>query len=58
MKPLEILQVFQGEEIFQGLRGFTYGYDYYTPETSVSFHMVSFFRLSYWRNQCHFFKIW
>lgn len=22
--------VFQGEEIFQGLRGFTYGYDYYT----------------------------
>jgi len=33
--------VFQGEEIFQGLRGFTYGYDYYTPETSVAFHMYA-----------------
>mmetsp|Transcript_22219 Transcript_22219/g.33862 ORF Transcript_22219/g.33862 Transcript_22219/m.33862 type:complete len:571 (-) Transcript_22219:93-1805(-) len=30
--------VFQGEEISIGLRGFTYGYDYYTPETSVCFH--------------------
>eukprot|EP00934_Nitzschia_sp_Nitz4_P003764 Nitzschia sp. Nitz4//scaffold96_size78090//47993//49826//NITZ4_005498-RA/size78090-processed-gene-0.31-mRNA-1//1//CDS//3329560585//3754//frame0 len=33
--------VFQGEEIFQGLRGFTYGYDYYAPETSVAFHMYA-----------------
>ena len=33
--------VFQGEEIFQGLRGFTYGYDYYTPETSIAFHMYA-----------------
>lgn len=33
--------VFQGEEIFMGLRGFTYGYDYYTAETSVAFHMYA-----------------
>lgn len=38
---LVIFAVFQGEEIFQGLRGFTYGYDYYTPETSVAFHMYA-----------------
>ena len=30
--------VFQGEEISIGLRGFTYGYDYYAPEQSVCFH--------------------
>ena len=30
--------VFQGEEISIGLRGFTYGYDYYAPQHSVSFH--------------------
>eukprot|EP00551_Chaetoceros_affinis_P007649 CAMPEP_0203666784 /NCGR_PEP_ID=MMETSP0090-20130426/3769_1 /ASSEMBLY_ACC=CAM_ASM_001088 /TAXON_ID=426623 /ORGANISM="Chaetoceros affinis, Strain CCMP159" /LENGTH=579 /DNA_ID=CAMNT_0050530775 /DNA_START=25 /DNA_END=1761 /DNA_ORIENTATION=- len=30
--------VFQGEEISIGLRGFTYGYDYYAPEHSVCFH--------------------
>ena len=30
--------VFQGEEISIGLRGFTYGYDYYAPERSVCFH--------------------
>ena len=30
--------IFQGEEISIGLRGFTYGYDYYTPETSPCFH--------------------
>jgi hypothetical protein len=33
--------VFQGEEISIGLRGFTYGYDYYAPERSVSFHMYA-----------------
>jgi hypothetical protein len=33
--------VFQGEEISIGLRGFTYGYDYYTPERSVCFHMYA-----------------
>jgi len=33
--------VFQGEEIFVGLRGWTYGYDYYTAETSVAFHMYA-----------------
>jgi len=33
--------VFQGEEINIGLRGFTYGYDYYAPEYSVCFHMYA-----------------
>ena len=33
--------VFQGEEISIGLRGFTHGYDYYTPERSVCFHMYA-----------------
>ena len=30
--------VFQGEEISLGLRAFTYGYDFYTPERSTCFH--------------------
>jgi len=30
--------IFMGEEISIGLRGFTYGYDYYTAENSVCFH--------------------
>lgn len=33
--------VFQGEEISLGLRGFTYGYDYYAVERSVCFHMYA-----------------
>lgn len=33
--------VFQGEEIFQGIRGWTYGYDYYAGERSVSFHIYA-----------------
>lgn len=33
--------VFQGEEINMGLRGFTYGYDYYAAERSVCFHMYA-----------------
>lgn len=33
--------IFQGEEISIGLRGFTYGYDYYAPERSVIFHYYS-----------------
>lgn len=33
--------VFQGEEISMGLRGFTYGYDYYTAERSLCFHMYA-----------------
>merc|ERR1712029_587484 len=33
--------VFQGEEINIGVRGFTYGYDYYTPEKSVCYHMYA-----------------
>lgn len=31
-------QVFQGEEVSIGIRGFTYGYDYYAPERNVMFH--------------------
>ena len=30
--------VFQGEEIAIGIRGFTHGYDFYAPKTSVVFH--------------------
>jgi [Skp1-protein]-hydroxyproline N-acetylglucosaminyltransferase len=30
--------VFQGEEIAIGIRGFTFGYDFYAPEKSVVFH--------------------
>eukprot|EP01042_Synura_sphagnicola_P007995 gene7995-10236_t len=30
--------VFQGEEISIGIRGFTYGYDFYAPRDSVVFH--------------------
>jgi hypothetical protein len=33
--------VFQGEEIFMGLRAWSYGYDFYTAETSVAFHMYA-----------------
>jgi len=33
--------IFQGEEISMGLRGFTYGYDYYTSGHSVCFHMYA-----------------
>jgi [Skp1-protein]-hydroxyproline N-acetylglucosaminyltransferase len=33
--------VFQGEEISIGLRGFTYGYDYYAAERSTCFHMYA-----------------
>lgn len=30
--------IFQGEEISIGLRGFSYGYDYYTPEKAACYH--------------------
>jgi len=30
--------IFQGEEITIGIRGFTYGYDFYAPQTGVIFH--------------------
>eukprot|EP00536_Pseudo-nitzschia_multiseries_P016117 jgi/Psemu1/220210/e_gw1.1021.25.1 len=33
--------VFQGEEIFMGLRAWSYGYDFYTAEKSVAFHMYA-----------------
>jgi hypothetical protein len=31
--------VFQGEEILQAIRGFTFGYDSYAPVRSVAFHI-------------------
>jgi hypothetical protein len=33
--------VFQGEEILQSIRGFTYGYDFYAPLRSVAFHIYA-----------------
>ncbi len=33
--------VFQGEEISMTLRGFTYGYDFYTPDRQLLFHDYS-----------------
>mmetsp|Transcript_18895 Transcript_18895/g.41147 ORF Transcript_18895/g.41147 Transcript_18895/m.41147 type:complete len:707 (+) Transcript_18895:298-2418(+) len=30
--------IFQGEEISIGLRGFSYGYDYYSPEKAACYH--------------------
>jgi [Skp1-protein]-hydroxyproline N-acetylglucosaminyltransferase len=38
--PYDLYQpmIFQGEEMSIGIRGFTYGYDYYAPERSVCFH--------------------
>lgn len=54
--------VFQGEEYSMGLRGFTYGYDYYSPEHSACFHMYALHknresRLAvphFWENQAIF----
>jgi len=33
--------IFQGEEISMGIRGWTHGYDYYTPQHSICFHYYS-----------------
>lgn len=33
--------VFQGEEISIGVRGFTYGYDYYAPQAGVLYHIYA-----------------
>ncbi|GMI20649.1 hypothetical protein TeGR_g3661 [Tetraparma gracilis] len=33
-----LAMVFMGEEISMGVRGFTWGYDFYTPERSVCMH--------------------
>eukprot|EP00558_Chaetoceros_sp_UNC1202_P003216 CAMPEP_0197243528 /NCGR_PEP_ID=MMETSP1429-20130617/8958_1 /TAXON_ID=49237 /ORGANISM="Chaetoceros sp., Strain UNC1202" /LENGTH=527 /DNA_ID=CAMNT_0042703767 /DNA_START=268 /DNA_END=1854 /DNA_ORIENTATION=- len=47
--------VFQGEEISIGLRGFTYGYDYYTPERSICFHYYASADKSGKRNKVNLF---
>ncbi|VEU33507.1 unnamed protein product [Pseudo-nitzschia multistriata] len=33
--------VFQGEEILQTIRGFSFGYDYYAPLRNVAYHMYA-----------------
>mmetsp|Transcript_21039 Transcript_21039/g.25789 ORF Transcript_21039/g.25789 Transcript_21039/m.25789 type:complete len:600 (+) Transcript_21039:155-1954(+) len=38
---LYLPNIFQGEETSIGIRGFTYGYDFYAPEKSVVFHMYA-----------------
>jgi len=35
---LAVVTIAQGEEISIGIRGFTYGYDFYAPRDSVVFH--------------------
>lgn len=47
--------VFQGEEISMGLRGFSYGYDYYAAERSVCFHMYAIKENKEKRKQVHLF---
>jgi hypothetical protein len=45
--------VFQGEEIAIGIRGFTFGYDFYAPSASVVFHEYAVH--SPRRNKVHMF---
>ena len=33
--------VFQGEEILQTIRGFSFGYDFYAPLRNVAFHIYA-----------------
>ena len=33
--------IFQGEEMSIGLRGFSWGYDFYAPNDSVCFHVYA-----------------
>jgi len=33
--------VFQGEEILQTIRGFSFGYDFYAPSRNVAFHIYA-----------------
>ncbi|KAJ1424397.1 GlcNAc-domain-containing protein [Ochromonadaceae sp. CCMP2298] len=45
--------VFQGEEIAIGIRGFTWGYDFYAPQASVVFHEYA--SMSKRRKKVHMF---
>lgn len=47
--------VFQGEEISMGLRGFSYGYDYYAAERSTCFHMYAIKENKEKRQKVHLF---
>jgi hypothetical protein len=33
--------VFQGEEILQTIRGFSFGYDFYAPSRNVAYHIYA-----------------
>jgi hypothetical protein len=43
--------VFQGEDMSMTVRGFTYGYDYYTPEKCVCFHIYAMHNYAAKRNE-------
>jgi len=47
--------IFQGEEMSIGIRGFTMGYDYYSPEKSVCFHHYAVGKNAKVRNKVHHF---
>eukprot|EP00581_Thalassiosira_minuscula_P018932 CAMPEP_0183721076 /NCGR_PEP_ID=MMETSP0737-20130205/13494_1 /TAXON_ID=385413 /ORGANISM="Thalassiosira miniscula, Strain CCMP1093" /LENGTH=689 /DNA_ID=CAMNT_0025951045 /DNA_START=18 /DNA_END=2087 /DNA_ORIENTATION=- len=47
--------IFQGEEISITLRGFSYGYDFYSPEKSVCYHFYGRKDVPlFWENSGHF----
>jgi hypothetical protein len=48
--------VFQGEEILQTIRGFTYGYDYYAPIRNVAYHIYAMKNNTAKRSSVHTFK--
>ncbi|KAL3925354.1 MAG: hypothetical protein SGILL_000463 [Bacillariaceae sp.] len=47
--------VFQGEEILQSIRAFTYGYDFYAPLRSVAYHIYAMKDNAEKRNNLHNF---
>lgn len=47
--------IFQGEEMSIGIRGYTIGYDFYTPERSVCFHHYAVGKNAKLRNKVHHF---
>jgi hypothetical protein len=50
-----LLQIFQGEEMSIGIRGFSIGYDFYAPERSVCFHHYAVGKNAKIRNKVHHF---
>mmetsp|Transcript_254 Transcript_254/g.614 ORF Transcript_254/g.614 Transcript_254/m.614 type:complete len:632 (+) Transcript_254:64-1959(+) len=47
--------IFQGEEILQTIRGFTYGYDFYAPSRSIAYHIYAKRANKKRRNKIHKF---